>query len=214
MKTFYIWVTVLLVLFLIGQIRIGVRTCYQAEGLTIWVRLGKLHFQVFPGSPKEPKEKVSKEKRSKSAQKEPPQKEPAPMSDRVGGALEYAKALLPVVLEAAGQFKRKLRVDTLHLVLTAGGSDPGDAAMLYGQANMVLGTFWYPLTDAFNVKDGDAKVKLDFEATGMTLCADAALSLKIAQILWLGIYFGGKGLAAFLRVYNRQKKMKQTGKAA
>lgn len=217
MKTFCIWAVVLLSLFLIGQVRIGVRATYQEEGLALWARVGKLRSRVFPRPKKHPDTQKADAKlnsRSRRSKKEPVSKEPPPMAERVGGAVEYAKALLPIVLEAAGQFKRKLRVDTLHLVLTAGGSDPGDAAMLYGQANMVLGTFWYPLTEALQVKDGDARVALDFDAPGMTICADAALSLKIGQILWLGIYFGRKGLRAFLRVHNRQKKLKQTGKAA
>lgn len=207
MRTFLI---VLLILFLIGQIRVGIRAAYDASGLTVLARLGPIKKAVLPRPKKEEKEKKSAD------QKAPEAKETTEisLSEKVGGALEYAKALLPIALEAASQFKRKLRVDDLHLLLTVGGDDPADAAMLYGTANMIIGSFWYPLTDAFHVKNGTAKVQLDFNAVGTTLAAEAGLSLKISQILWLGIYFGGKAFRTFLRVHSQQKKLKQTGKAA
>lgn len=214
MRTFWIWMVVLLVLFLIGQIRVGIRAAYDADGLNLRARLGQIKLTVFPRSKKEKKAKKEKAKQESACKDETVQQKEIPLSEKVGGALEYAKALLPIALEAAAQFKRRLRVDMLRLVLIVGGEDPADAAMLYGQANMIVGAFWYPLTEAFNVKDGNAKVRLDFNAAGTTIVAEAALSLKISQILWLGIHFGVKALRSFLRVHGEQKKLKQTGKAA
>ncbi len=211
MRAFCIWMIVLLVLFLIGQIRVGVRAAYDVGGLALWARLGQIKLVVFPRPQKEKKTKKKSVPQNKTV---PQEEKEISLSEKVGGALEYAKALLPIMLEAAAQFKRKLRVDTLRLVLTVGGEDPADAAMLYGQANMILGSFWYPLTEAFNVKDGNAKVQLDFNAAGTTIAAEAALSLKVSQILWLGIHFGGEDPRAFLRVHSEQKKLKQPGKAA
>lgn len=216
MKTFWIWMAVLLVLFLIGQVRVGIRSVYDTDGLTLWARLGWIKLTVFPRPEKEkkPKQDKAKEKPTPEKKPAPQEKKEVPLSERAGGALEYAKALLPIVLEAAAQFRRKLRVDKLHLVLTVGGEDPADVAMLYGQANMIIGSFWYPLTEAVHVKDGTAKVQMDFNAGGSTIAAEAALSLKIVQILWLGIHFGGKAFLTFLRVQKEQKKLKQIGKAA
>lgn len=216
MKTFWIWMAVLLVLFLIGQVRVGIRAVYDTDGLTLWARLGWIKLTVFPRPEKEKKPKQDKSKEKPIPEKEtaPQEKKEVPLSEKVGGALEYAKALLPIVLEAATQFKRKLCVDTLHLMLTVGGEDPADVAMLYGQANMIIGSFWYPLTEAVHVKDGNAKIQMDFNAAGTTIAAEAALSLKIIQILWLGIHFGGKAIWTFLRVQKEQKKLKQIGKAA
>ena len=97
--------------------------------------------------------------------------------------------------------------------LVAGSPDPADAAMVYGQASAALGALWYPLTNAFDVKDGYAKVDLDFEAKQMTLCVAAALSLKIGQILWFAVYFGIQALVAFLRERKRQKNDKKLSKA-
>ena len=131
----------------------------------------------------------------------------------MGGALDYARELLPIALEAAGMFYHRLRMDTLELELTVGSDDPADTAMRYGQASAILGSFWYPLTEAFHVKDGHAKVNLDFDAKETVLYAAASLSLKIGQILWLGIYIGVKALKGFLAVRKKQK-IENVGKAA
>lgn len=209
MKALCICLAVLAVLFLLGQIRVGAQVEYQAGGLFAWARLGAFRIPVFPL-----KEKDKPEKKKKKAKKPKKEKPPKPLDEKVGGALDYARELLPLALEAAGMFYHRLRMDTLELELTVGSDDPADTAMRYGQASAVLGSFWYPLTEAFHVKDGHAKVNLDFDAKEMTLYAAASLSLKIGQILWLGIYIGVKALKGFLAVRNKQKQNEKVRKAA
>ena len=201
---------VLIVLFLIGQIRVGCKAEYDHDGVQVWVRLAAFHIRVFPL--KKGNKKPKKEKKPKKA-KQKKEKEPVPVKEKIGGALGYVQSLLPVLLDAVKYFGRKIRIDTLHLTLIAGSPDPADAATVYGQASAALGALWYPLTTAFDVKDGYAKVDLDFESQQMTLCAAAALSLKIGQILWFAIYFGIRALVTFLRERKRQKNEKKLRKA-
>ena len=85
--------------------------------------------------------------------------------------------------------------------------------MLYATASAALGALWYPLVQAFDVKDGYAKVDLDFDSEEMRLNATAALSIKLGQILWLAIYFGIWTLVRFLRERKRQKNEKKMRKA-
>lgn len=194
MKALYILAAVLAVLFLLGQLRVGGRLEYRAEGLFAWLRFGSFRFRVYPRR-REKKEKPPK----------PPKAKPeSTLAQKVGGALEYAQSLLPIALEAAGQFYHKLRVDTLRLELTVGSSDPADAALRYGQATAALGALWEPLVQAFHVKDGTARVNLDFDSPGMRLYGEASLSLKLGQVLWLALYFGGKALRTFLSVRSRR----------
>ena len=117
-----------------------------------------------------------------------------------------------MLLDAVKYFTHKLRVDTLHMVLIAGSSDPADAASLYGKASAALGALWQPLVAAFDVKDGYARVDIDFDAPKMTLCATAALSIKIGQVLWLAVYFGIRAVGCFLKERRRQKNLKQAEK--
>ena len=208
MRALHILAVVILVLLLIGQIRVGGRAEFNAQGFFLWIRLGRFKIKILPAEPKKekhPKPPRPKKKESKKPKKE---KEPVPLPEKIGGALEYAQALLPVGLEAAKGMWHGLRVDTLELELTAGSPDPADAAMLYGQANAALGALWYPLTKAFHVKDGAARVRLDFEAPGTTVYGQAALSVKIGTVVWIGLRAGAAALLGILAA-NKRLKLKR-----
>ena len=216
MKALHILAVVVLVLLLIGQIRVGGRAKFCAEGFFLWVRLGRFYVQIFPMKPKEEKKlsKPKKPKKKKEPKKPKKEKEPIPIPEKIGGALEYAQALLPVALEAAKGMLRGLRVDILELELTAGADDPADAAMLYGQANAALGALWCPLTRAFHVKNGTARVKLDFDMPGMTVYGTAVLSIKIGTAVWIGLRAGFKALFGALAARKRLKLKRRQRKAA
>lgn len=210
MKALFVLAVLVLILLLLGQVRVGGRAEFSAEGFFLWIRLGRFKLKILPAGPKEEKigkpKKPKKEKEPKKPKKEKP---PTPLPEKIGGALEYAQALLPVALEAAKGMWRGLRVDVLELELTAGGSDPADAAMLYGQANAALGALWHPLTRAFHVKDGTARVKLDFDAPGTTLYGQAALSVKIGTLVWIGLGAGWKALFGALAARKRLKRKRR-----
>ena len=106
---------VLLVLFLLGQVRVGLRGEYTVSGLKVWARLGVLKLRLLPWRKKKPA-------REKKPLPKPIQKETEKPKTLPGGALDYARELLPLALEAAGQFRRKLRVDYLELEIQAGAS--------------------------------------------------------------------------------------------
>ena len=207
MTGLWIAAVVLAILFLVGQVRVGVRGEYTAHGITAWIRLGPVHLKVWPR--KAAKQKPAREKKEQKPKKESGKETQVP----AGGALEYVRELLPLALEAAGQFRQKLQVDHLELVLRAGAHDPADAAMVYGYANAALGGLWLPLTEAFHVKDGRARVELDFESEHTTLYALGAMSIKVGQALWLGLYFGLKGLSKLAAVKGRRSAREKERKA-
>ena len=212
MRALHILAVVLLVLLLIGQIRVGCRAEFNSEGFFLWARLGKIRIKILPMKPKE--EKPQKPPKPPKPKKEKKEKLPAALPEKVGGALEYARALLPVALEAAEGLWRGFAIDTLELELTAGSSDPADAAMLYGNANAALGALWIPLTRAFHVKDGTARVKLAFDAPGITVYALASFSLKLGRVVWVGLRAGVKALIGALAARRRLKLKRQQRKAA
>ena len=198
---------VLVVLLLLGQVRIGLRGEYTADGVKAWARLGPVWIRLLPRE---------KKKKPGGKQKSPPKPvkgEGKKTGLTPGGALDYARELLPLALEAAGRFRKKLRVDRLELELRSGAQDPADAAMAYGYANAALGALWLPLTQAFHVKDGTARVKLDFDARQTTLYARGAMSLKVGQALWLGLCFGMKGLRKIFAVKGRRSTKETERKA-
>lgn len=215
MKAAFILAVIVLILLLIGQIRVGGRAEFNSLGFFLRVRLGRLWIKILPMEPKEKKPpKPRKPKAEKKPGKPKKEKPPAPLPEKLGGALEYARELLPVGLDAAKRMWRGLRVDVLEVELTAGASDPADAAMLYGQANAALGALWVPLTKAFHVKDGSARVKLDFDAPGMTVYGTAEMSIKIGTVVWIGLRAGLRALFGALAAKKRLKIKRQQRKAA
>ena len=117
--------------------------------------------------------------------------------------------LRPLLLEAAGQFRRKLQIDELRLRLVAGAPDPADAALRYGQANALLGAIWQPVTRVFHVKDGWARVEVDFDRTEPALYGRVSLSLTVGELAALGLSFGVKALSVLLAV--RREDRQRTG---
>ena len=225
MSGWMIPVLLLLVLLLVGQIRLGAVAEYSQAGPEVRVRVGPLRIKVFPLTKKEKTQAQLKKQEDKKAKaeakkqakkekkKEKGQKQSKSLQEKIGGGLDLAREFLPLALEAAGCFWNKLVLDELELIMTVGGPDPADAAMLYGQANAALGALWQPLTQAFHVKNGRARVELDFQAQTMTLYGKAALSLKIGQLVWLGVCFGCKALKRYLHLRSTTKKKEQSRKA-
>ena len=213
MRALHILAVVALVLLLVGQVRVGGRAEFNVNGFFLWVRLGRLRIKILPAKPKK-KVEEKPQKQKKKPEKPKKEKPPTPLSEKIGGTLEYARALLPVALEAAGGMLRGLRIDALELELTAGSPDPADAAMLYGQATAALGALWYPLTTAFQVRDGRARVNIDFDAPGMTVYGAAALSIKIGTVVWIGLRAGFKALFKALAARKRLKLKRRQRKAA
>lgn len=215
MRALYILAAVALALFLIGRVRVGCQARFSVEGFFLWVKLGRFRIKVFPVKPRGEK-KPKKPKKPKKKEPKKPRKErpPTPLPEKIGGALEYAQALLPVVLEAAKGMWHSFRVDTLELELTVGSPDPADTAMLYGRANAALGALWYPLTNTFHVKDGTACVNFDFDAQSMTVYAFAAFSLRLGNIVWIGLRAGWKTLFGILAARKRLKLKRRQRKAA
>lgn len=210
MRGLLILVILLAVFWLLGQIRLGVGAEYRAEGLWVWLRAAAWKIQVYPLKKKKAK-KQSRPPETPKAKEEPAKPD---LAEQAGGALEYIQALLPILLEAAGQVRRKIRVDKLRLKVTVGAEDPADAALRYGRVNGALGALWGTLNEAFDLRDGRASAVVDFDAQTITVYALASLSLKVGQMVWLGLYFGCRALRAFLRVRGRRKQEQQQRKAA
>ncbi len=208
MRWLFIVAGVLAAFWLLGQLRVGAGMEYRREGFSLWVQVGAWKIHILPLRKKKRTPKIKK----KSSAPRPLQ--PEPLTQRVGGALAYVQALLPVLLQAVGRIREKIRVDKLELQVTVGGEDPADTALRYGQANAVLGALWGTLNAAFDVRDGHASVRIDNVTQEPALYAAASLTLKLGQAVWMGLYFGFKALGTLLSVQNRKKQEQQLRKAA
>ena len=77
MRALHILAVVILVLLLIGQVRVGGRAEFNADGFFLWIRLGKFNIKILPVKPREEKEpqkpkKPKEKKEPKKSGKEKP----------------------------------------------------------------------------------------------------------------------------------------------
>lgn len=122
-------------LFLLGGVRVGFRGEYTPERAGVWLRIGPSELILFP----RPEGKKLDHPKEKKQDKPSGGEQPRPPFLSRWGLLELGRRLFPLLMEAAGKFRRKLQIDELRLRLVAGASDPADAALRYGQANALLG---------------------------------------------------------------------------
>lgn len=195
---------ILAVLWLISLLRVGGIVRYNPDGLAVTVIAGPLRIRVLPVKKKKPgkrkakKEKPKKEKRKSAKGGEKPAGKP--------GTLSRVMQLLPVIGEAAGALKRKIRIDDLELSLAWGGKDPADIALGYGRANAAIGMIWPIFEHNFNVKNYGFHTELDYGRTEPVVDLYVALTITIGQIMVLGVRYGLKVLVIWSRSGKRSER--------
>lgn len=197
---------VLAILWLISLIRLGGRVKYGEAGLFVWVLAGPFKIQLLPAKPKEKKPKKEKKKKEKPAVAEKHKKEP---KEGQPGTLSRLLKLLPVVGQACGSLKRKIRIDNIDLELIWGGSDPAAIAVGYGQANAVMGMIWPILDHNFKVKRHNLRIGMDYSRTQPGVEAEAALTMTVGQIVTLGVHYGVKALVVWIKSGKPARRKKQ-----
>ena len=195
---------VLLIFWLISLIRIGGRVRYGEAGLFAFVLAGPLKIQLWPSKPKE-----EKPKKKKKPKKEKKPKEEKPKPEGQPGTLSRLMQLLPVVGQACGALKRKIRIDDLKLDLIWGGSDPAAIALGYGQANAALGMLWPVLDNNFKVKRHSFQIGMDYGRTQPAVELEAAVTFTVGQVLALGAHYGVKSLIIWVKSGRPVKKQQE-----
>ena len=168
-----IFLAVLAALALLGRTRLGFRGTYTRQEVGVWFRLGAFQWRLYPWKkekkPEKPKEAKQQPRPSKPEEPKPPILSPS-------GVFRLVRRLLPVALEGADAFRRRLQVDVLQLEIVAGGPDPASAAEQYGQINALLGAVWQPAVQVLHIRDGRVHVDLDFDRREPALYGTASLS--------------------------------------
>ena len=195
---------ILAVFWLISLIRIGGRVSYGQAGLSAAALAGPFRIQLIPAKPR--KKSPQKEKKPK---KEKPPKEKKPKPEGQPGTLSRLMKLLPVVGQACGALKRKIRIDNLELELIWGGADAAAIALGYGQANAALGMLWPILDNNFKVKRHSFQISMDYGRTEPAVELQAAVTLTVGQIFALGLHYGVKALAVWIKSGRTPRKKQE-----
>lgn len=176
-----ILIAVLLVLFLLSKIRVGGQVRYTGGSLLVRARFGPGWLTVYPVKKKEKLEKAKVEKSAKTAKK--PGKPPMKKRDVFGFVMD----VLPVVAEAAGMLKRKIRIDDLKLDLLWSAPDPAACGMGYGAANAAAGMIWPLFEQNFNVKSYRIRTGVNFDRGSPDIQIEALVTMTMGQLLTLAL---------------------------
>ena len=177
---------------LLRLVRLGALAEYSAAGLRLKLKVGPLRLMLYPGKPKRPRRKAGKSSRREKKREERPQPELG------GGPLALVKRFLPLIAEAAGRFRRKLRIDVFQLlVVDGGGAGPAAAALCFGGVNAFIGMIWPLVEQNFNVKERRLRTRVDFDAERPSVYLYAAATLTAGQALALGLRLTTRFLAEF-----------------
>lgn len=197
---------ILLVLFLVGLVRVGGGGEYSAEGFRAWIKVGPFHIQVFPIREKKTKKPPKKKKEKPKEPNESP-------IEKMGGPVELVKRYLPLACEAAGELKRRIRIDELCLDYTvAGKEDAAAAAMGFGYSNAAAGIILPLLEQNFEVKARRVRTAVDFTADSPKIYLYAAVSARLEQLVSFGLRFGWKFLRITLAAKNAKKEAIKDGR--
>ncbi len=193
---------VALALLLLSLVRLGGMAQYSAEGLLVQAKVGPFHVTLYPIKPKKPgKEKKPKEKKEKE-----PEEEPA----KPGGSLVLVKRYLPLVADAAGRLKRKIRIDKLYLDFIAAAADPAVAALTFGGSNVAIGMILPLIEHNFHVKERRIRTAVNFGTDKPTVFIHAQLSLTVGQMVTLGLRL----LIRFLKITLQARAVQKAEKEA
>ena len=196
MTALWIVLALLALLTLLNLLRVGVSAGYEAQAFSVSARVGPLTIPVWPRPPAEEPKKPKKEK--------PPKEPKAPQEQTKEKELDFdtVLALAKLALKAAGSFRRKLTVELFRLVFVAGSSDPYDTAMQSAYVQAALGSLRPLAQRALHIQERDVQVGADFTADKPRIEARLTLTVRIGQIVAIGVVFG----VGYLKLMLQKKK--------
>ena len=216
---------IVLLIVLLMLLRVGVRAIYDADGFILYLRVGLLHFRIIPQKKKQPtlkeqekkrkKEEKKKKKRAeqkkKQAEKKAKGSEKKPEEKKKPGDFLWLLQLVRPALHALAQLPKKLRIHRLWVSYAIpGAEDPAKASIRYGQISAGGGALFPLINAAFDVRDWDVDLFVDYLAEKTMIALEAEASYRIGQLFAIVFALGFKALAVFLKHLIQSRKQKKS----
>lgn len=189
------WLIAAAGLLLLGLLPVGVRSVYNAHGLSVGLIAGPVTIPIYPSS-------KASNRQEKHDEKAKPEKKEA---DKSGGSLSDFKPLVRLVLTMLDEFRRKLRVSCLEFQLVLAGSDPCDVSLQYGRAWAVVGNTLPILERFLTIKDRQINISCDYTTERSRVYARVDLTVSIARLLHLAVRHGFPILKEYQNIMNTRK---------
>ena len=192
------WLIALGVLILLGCLPLGVSAIYNADGVIAKLIAGPIRIRLYP-----------REKKEKPVKKEKPQKTQkqavASKEEKTGGSFTDFLPLIKVATNFLGDFRRKLWIKRLEMLLCMAGDDPCDLGINYGRAWAAVGNLMPQLERLFVIKKRDIQVQCDFTGSKTTIYVRADITITLARLLGLALRYGWRALKEYLKITNKGK---------
>lgn len=189
---------IVLAFWLISLLRLGADAAYREGALSLQLILGPVHVRVIPTKKKAGKEKKCA-KRHKNQRRGSAASSKAADSDKTGRKMPPMADVILLALDAAGQLKRKIRIDRIMFHLIWAADDPADAAVGFGRVQAVMGMIWSLVESNFKVKKRDIGATVDFDRKKPELDCEMALTFSVGQLVSFAVRFGVKLLVLWRR---------------
>ena len=204
------WLIALGILVLLAITPVGVLAAYNSEGVLLRVIAGPVKITILPAKPKEKKPKESASKTAKKTAKPTKSAAKTEKTQEKGGSVTDFLPLLQIVFDFLGEFRRKLRVNSLELKLIMAGGDPCNLAINYGKAWAAVGNLMPQLERFLVIKKRDVQVECDFTGSQTLIIARLAITITIGRIISMAVRYGIRALRAYLKIVNKRKGGNET----
>lgn len=208
------WLITFGILFALAVLPLGVDVRYDSGGLRARIIFGFIKLTVFPipSWMKRKKKRTEKptQQTPEEVKDEKPEEPPKPEKPKVKkGSLMDFLPLVKLGVNFLGDFRRKLRVRRLQLILIMAGDDPCDLAVNYGRTQAAADNLIAVLERVFVIKKRSVQVGCDFTAdsTQVVFCADIIITL--GHLIALAVVYGIRALKAFLKIKKKRNKAVQ-----
>ena len=193
------WLIAAAVITLLAIAPLGVWVRYDLDGLLLKLIAGPVKLTLIPGKKKEkPQEEEKKPAKTQVTKSAAPK-------EKKGGSITDFLPLVQLALDLLGDFRRKLRVRRLELLLVMAGDDPCDLAVNYGKTWTAVGSLIPALERWFVIKNRDVEVACDFTASETLVVARLEITITLGRLLSLAAVYAVRGIREFIVFRNKRK---------
>lgn len=195
MRGWVIFLAILAVLCCFAILKVGIYLVYIEQEISVRFLIGPLKVQ-FPA-------KKDKEKKVRSDTKSIPRKKQRNIKPWLTALWEH----LGEILDLVARILTSPTIDILKIDVSVGHSDPETCALNYGRICAVVASALALIENTFSIKKRKTDVRCCFDKTKTEVAAEAAVTLRIYEIVALAALFVRLGL----KLYRQAKNTKKVG---
>ncbi len=174
------WIALVAVLAVLAFLKVGAFVRYDETGASVKLVVGPLTIKLRSNEQKG--QKAQKKKGRAGSQ--------GTQKRRSSKGKLWIKAVLQnwsEIFQLIGRILSSPVLDSLSVKISVGGDDPAACAITYGRVCAAVSTLLPVVEATFSVKKQQIDISYDFEDTKMRMEAEASATLRVYELLALGV---------------------------